>query len=276
MKTYIVSVSGGLSSFGALYRVLQHKSRNQVKAVFADVGTVHDRNGKILEGEDEDVYRFLDDIERVLDFPIERIRNPDYKSVWDTFHKVKMMGSTLRDPCSRLLKRTVLENYIQDNGYTARNSTRVIGFGWMEINRAEKYKAYMDAHNWKCWFPLITKPYWDNTHIAELCTQLGLKVPRLYHLGFSHNNCGGFCVKMGLGQSYDLWKSFPERYAYHEAQEQKFRKENDKDVTILRKGGVPITLKALRKLFEEGYIPDTSQYVGCGGRCLMPEQGEVL
>jgi len=50
--------------------------------------------------------------------------------------------------------------------------------------------------------------------------QFGIKKPYLYSLNFGHNNCGGFCVKAGLGQFKLLYEQLPERYSFHEQQEQ--------------------------------------------------------
>ncbi|MGL5806817.1 MAG: hypothetical protein ACRC11_15490, partial [Xenococcaceae cyanobacterium] len=63
----------------------------------------------------------------------------------------------------------------------------------------------------------------------------GLSPPRLYQLGFAHANCGAFCVKAGKAQFANLLKHFPERYKYHEQQEQEFRELlGRRDIGILR------------------------------------------
>ena len=48
----------------------------------------------------------------------------------------------------------------------------------------------------------------------------GLQPPRLYKMGFPHNNCGGFCVKAGQGQFKKLWDTMPGRYMEVEKKEQ--------------------------------------------------------
>ena len=80
-------------------------------------------------------------------------------------------------------------------------------------------------------------------------TEEGLWLPRLNQLGFSHNNCGGFCCKGGQGHFKKLMKEFPERYAYAEQRENEIR-ETLGDVSMLkdRRGGgnKPLTLSVLR------------------------------
>ena len=47
----------------------------------------------------------------------------------------------------------------------------------------------------------------------------GLQLPRLYSMGFAHNNCGGFRIKAGRASFANLLRRMPERYARHEQQE---------------------------------------------------------
>lgn len=45
----------------------------------------------------------------------------------------------------------------------------------------------------------------------EYLTRLGLKLPTMYHLGYSNNNCIG-CVKGGMGYWNKIRKDFPGRF----------------------------------------------------------------
>ena len=114
------------------------------------------------------------------------------------------------------------------------------------------------------------------SHISKALKELGVDRPRLYDLGFSHNNCGGFCVKAGLGQFAHLLKVLPERYAHHEQKEHEFREFIGKDVSILRdrRGGETqsMTLEAFRGRIEEGeeFSYDT------GWECLCFVETEEL
>jgi hypothetical protein len=95
-------------------------------------------------------------------------------------------------------------------------------------------------------------------------------------MGFSHNNCGGFCVKAGLGHFENLLRAMPERYAYHEAKEQEFREMMGRDdIAILRdrRGGTmrPMTLRVFReRLQAQTMIADKFDIGGCG--CMMPAE----
>jgi hypothetical protein len=98
---------------------------------------------------------------------------------------------------------------------------------------------------------------------------LGIKRPRLYEYGFSHNNCGGFCCRAGQGHFAKLLEQMPERYAYHEQKEQEFIEFIEKDVSMLTKmkKGVKYnyTLKQLREDIEaKSKEIDMDDIGGCG------------
>ena len=66
---------------------------------------------------------------------------------------------------------------------------------------------------------LTLPPYRDKAQLLNEAQSAGLVVPRLYRLGFAHNNCGGECVKGGQAQWIRLLRIFPDRYARAEAAE---------------------------------------------------------
>lgn len=98
--------------------------------------------------------------------------------------------------------------------------------------------------------------------------------PRLYNMGFSHNNCGGFCVKGGQGHFYNLLKQIPERYSYHEAKQEELflilgkrvpfiRRTIDKQINYL-------SLKEFREQIEKDELNNKETLIdimdigGCG------------
>lgn len=261
--TYVVSVSGGLSSAEALRRTLEQKGRENTVAVFADVGSVFE-DGQRVSGEEDDLYRFLDDVERALDFPIYRLRNEKYSDVWDCFIKNRFIGNTRLDVCSKFLKRAPLKEWVSKNFPV---HTMVIGFSWFEPHRAQDYREYVS----NSWFPLMSAPYVDNDQIAATFRAMGVEPSKSYADGFLHDNCGGFCVKMGLGQAYHLWSTRRHRWMYNERKETEFQAFIGKPVTVFRKGQLPISMKILREQFEAGYVPRTAnEKKGCAGRCMIP------
>lgn len=113
-----------------------------------------------------------------------------------------------------------------------------------------------------CW-----KPYTPRMQLDADLADSGILRPRLYDMGFAHNNCGGFCVKAGQGSFALLLEHLPERYAENERKEQEFREFIGKDVAILRdrKGGVtkPLPLSELRGRIEKKQH-DALDIGGCG------------
>ena len=74
-------------------------------------------------------------------------------------------------------------------------------------------------HGWAPWtvrFPMCDPPYLSKEDMLDAARAAGLTPPRLYELGFSHNNCGGVCV--GEAKHWlHLLEVFPDRYAQAEA-----------------------------------------------------------
>jgi hypothetical protein len=110
-------------------------------------------------------------------------------------------------------------------------------------------------------------PYLSKADILKTLVASGIEPPRLYKLGFPHNNCGGFCVKAGQAQFAKLLEHFPDRYRDHERKEWETREIIGSDVTILRdrRGGKtkPMTLTAFRERVEAGETFDRSDWGGC-------------
>ena len=260
MKT-VVFYSGGLSSFLSADIVLQDYGRDDVTLLFTDT---------LIE--DEDLYRFLDETESALGVKITRIA--DGRTPWEVFHDVKMLGNSRIDPCSRILKRELAKKWVKDN-CDPDNDTLIFGIGWEETHRCEAIKR-----NWplSVEFPLIVEQVFDTK--AEALRRLAkynIKPPRLYSMGFHHNNCGGWCIKAGHGQFATLYKTMPERYAEHEQAEQAFRKFIDRDVAIMRerRAGVsrPMTMTEFReRLALKDNQLDLLDQGGCG--CFTDQEQE--
>jgi hypothetical protein len=116
--------------------------------------------------------------------------------------------------------------------------------------------------------------YFDKPELIEWAESEGLTPPRLYSLGFSHNNCGGGCVRAGQGQFKKLLEVMPERFAMWEQKEQEVREYLDKDVAILSevKNGIkkPLPLIELRRRVEDQpQLVDDDDLGGCG--CFFEE-----
>ncbi len=254
--TYIVNVSGGLTSFEALRRTIARHGKENTCAIFADTSI-----------EDEDLYRFLDDQERYFDMKIIRLK--DGRTPWQVMKDRRVITMQFMAPCSQELKREPVERYIKRE--FGASIVRVFGMEWSEIDRMERLRAALLPQ--PVWFPLAERPYVDKCHIAADLEKIGIKVPRLYDLGFTHNNCGGGCVKAGQAHWAHLFYTLPERYDLWETKEEDIRQHLEKNVSILkdRRGGqaTPMSLREFRERLQAGDTDyDKSDWGGCG--CFAP------
>ncbi len=253
---YVVNCSGGLTSAEALRRAVERHGAENTIALFADTRI-----------EDEDLYRFLDDQERA--FGVQIIRIADGRTPFQVWRDERAITIRQMAPCSKVLKRQLLDRWIaehlQPGAYT-----RVFGMDWSEMHRVERLRASLSPA--PTWFPLLDPPLVDKCLIAADFERLGVKPPRLYTLGFAHNNCGGGCVRAGQAHWAHLHHTMPERYARWEQEESDTGAYLGKPVTILkeRKGGRarPLPLAQFRQRLEAGKPYDTSDWGGCG--CFAP------
>lgn len=213
--------------------------------------------------EDEDLYRFNVEASAFLGVPITRIA--DGRTPWQVFFAEGMMGNSRVDLCSRILKRELLDRWHRENCLELA-CTSYIGIDWTESHRLDRLR--LRRPGWKIEAPMTEPELWDKQRMFCELTKIGIEPPRLYKMGFPHNNCGGFCIKAGQAHFAHLLRVMPERYAYHEAQEQKFVTEKAWGQGILkdRTGGktTPLTLKQLRERIEAGKEFDRHEWGGCG------------
>lgn len=237
MNEAVVLFSGGIGSWAATHRLLAHGYEPTL--LFTDT---------LIE--DDDLYRFLDDASADLGLPVTRIA--DGRTPWELFEDEGFIGNTRVDICSRVLKRDLARKWI-DTRYPE-GTTVAVGMDWQEIHRYDRAKPRWEPHNLIA--PLIEPPLLSKQEMIQWARDRDLEPPRLYGLGFPHNNCGGFCIKQGQGAFVRLLQTIPERYAEHETQEEAFRERTGKDVAVLRdrRDGEtkPLTLRQLREEYETG------------------------
>lgn len=248
----VVMFSSGIGSWYAARRVVDRHGTDGLVLLFADTLV-----------EDADNYRFLE--EAAKDVGGELIRIAEGRDPWTVFFDEKFLGNSRIDPCSKILKRRFMRNWMEKN-CRPEETIAYIGIDWTEIHRYEKSKKYWEP--WRVEAPLCERPFADKKQMIREAAVRGLKPPRMYAMGFSHANCQGACVKAGQGQWALLLKTMPDRYAYHESREQEFRAFIGKDVAILKETGAdgkgkPLTLTALRERIENKGEVDLFDIGGC-------------
>jgi hypothetical protein len=254
---YVVMFSGGIGSWASAQRMVNEHGTDNVILLFSDV------KGDSTEphvGEDEDTYRFIDDA--VAQLGCEYVRVADGRTIWEIFADRRFLGNSRQANCSTTGKQIPARKWLKENT-TPETHTIVIGIDWTETHRRPAIvKAYAP---YEVVFPMCDKPYMSKNMMIDWAKEQGLKPPRLYALGFAHNNCGGGCVRSGQGQFKMLLDIMPERFAVWEAKEQEIRDHLGKDVTILKKteNGVTRNL-TLRELRENQQDVDMLDIGGCG------------
>ena len=245
----VVLFSGGIASWAAARRTVDRYGVEGITLLFTDTLT-----------EDEDLYRFLKEAAADIGAPFVTIQ--DGRDIWQIFKDEFFLGNSRADPCSRILKRGMSRSWLDAN---APDAVVVMGYDWTEIHRHERAQAAWAPRLVES--PLIESP--DQTRanwIAELEAR-GIRPPRLYGLGFAHNNCGGGCVKAGVSHFAQLLRVLPDRYAEWERKEEEVRQHIGKDVSILRDradgASKPMTLADLRSRIEAGVSMPLWDVGGC-------------
>lgn len=249
MKHWI-SFSGGLGS--AASALIAHFHGYHFELVMADTGI-----------EDEDLWRFSDDVAKFVGKEIIVLRTG--KTPWSVFEEKRWIGNTRTAHCSEVLKTAPVRRFLDQ--FADPLDPLVLGMKFGELDRIDRAKEKWQPRPVKS---LLCDHGWNNFTVSEVFALIGIKIPRLYEMGFLHNNCGGFCCKAGLKQFATLLETMPGRYAHHEAEMEKtmasigetarpfLRKVVDGKTTYL-------TLREFREKYESGEIKVSPyDHGGCG------------
>jgi len=193
---HIVSLSGGSASAVAANRVIERYESENVTLWFADT-----------LWEDPDLYRFLDDLEKKWDKKI--VRFTDGRNPLEVAEDKKLIPNSFAAPCSHVLKQIPFRDFLKKHNKPV---TVHLGLDFTEEHRHAKPKEiYESIEGVSVDFPLMWKPlpYMGYTKTIE---EWGIEIPRLYKMGFPHNNCGGRCVRQGASEWIRLLKHFPEKF----------------------------------------------------------------
>jgi hypothetical protein len=259
---HIVFFSGGIGSFYTAKRVIEAHGKENVVLLFTDT---------LIE--DEDLYRFMDDAANLFDVPVTKIA--DGRTPWEVFKDVKFLGNSRLAQCSHILKQKTAEKWIKAN-YAPEECILYLGIDWSEEHRTKSPRR-----NWAPYqveFPMCEEPYLSKDEMIEGLTKVGIEIPKLYKMGFSHNNCGGTCVRAGQGHFINLLKQMPERFEQIEKFEKEMQEYLDRDVTILtrtrNKVKQNLSLEQLRTEFQADRTEQIDMFDigGCG--CFVTDDKE--
>lgn len=258
LDAIVVNFSFGIGSFCAAERMCREFGAENVTLLFADT-----------KSEDEDTYNWGHAAAKYLGANLIEIA--EGRTPWQVFEDSGFIGNNRVDPCSKILKRELIDKYMKRN-YNPHRTLRVFGIHWSEYDRFYRVdretgerKGIYPRMIEKGWVhiraPMSEKPLIGYDDMQKIVSDAGLWTQRLYQLGFPHANCSGECVKQGQGGWKLLYRTMPERFNARCDWEEGMRQKLG-NVAILkeRKNGVtvPLPLVELRRRIEEKeYVCDT-------------------
>jgi hypothetical protein len=260
MTKHVVMFSGGIGSWATAKRVAEKHGTDNLVLLFSDV------KGENLSphvGEDEDTYRFIKEAADNVGGKLVTVK--DGRDIWEVFEQTRFLGNSRLAKCSHELKQKPARKWLDEN-CDPKLTIVYVGIDWTETHRVasivKNYQPYTALA------PLTEPPYLNKKEMIAWAESEGLKSPRLYGLGFAHNNCGGGCVRAGQAQFKKLFTVMPERYAVWEEKEEKMR-ELLGDVSILsevvngEKRKLPL-VELRRRVEQQEPLFDELDFGGCG------------
>lgn len=253
----IVSLSGGATSAVCAEKVIQRYGTKDITLWFADTLV-----------EDKDLYRFLLDLERRWGIPIDRHR--EGRTPLQVAEDEHIIPNQKIAPCTFRLKIDLFTQYLVN---AEKPVVVYLGMGWDEKHRMEtprrRYEAFEGV---TVDYPSLWEPV-DRRPPFEIIRSWGLAPPQMYAQGYSHNNCGGACVKQGIKDWVRTLHWKPLLYAYYEEWENRMR-ENPIHANYAfcrdQSGGTvrPLTLTQIRTRYGRALEESPGPEDDAGG-CLQ-------
>lgn len=144
-------------------------------------------NNPVAE-EDADNRRFLKDVEKWLDHPVEFALNkkyPDHRCV-DVWNDRQYMSGPQGAPCTLELKKYARQQWEKHNEV----HWHVLGFTADEAKRAERFKLG-ERDNL---IPVLVDLGITKEQCFKIIAKAGIPLPAIYSMGYPNANCVG-CVK---------------------------------------------------------------------------------
>jgi len=176
--------------------------------------------------EHPDLYRYLADLADYLKTPITE--DSDGRNPEELFRDNHSLANNRMPFCSRVLKAERLQKFARPGDQL------YFGIGVHEIHRAARIRAIYTALGINSHFPLIDKNL-DAEGARKIMAETGIKRPKMYAMGFEHNNCSGGCVRQGARQWRHLLRIAPDIYGERERVERiYFPHTYCKDISLTR------------------------------------------
>lgn len=252
---HIVNMSFGIGSWAAGKLVARKHGVDDLILLFADT-----------KYEDEDTYRW--GREAAANIGGELVEIADGRTPWEVFFDERFLGNSQIDPCSKILKRQLIDRWLLDHFPVQSDVTCYVGLHWSESDRFSRWDKKEQcwrgvlhrfaANGWLVRAPLCEPPLigYDDLHVWAKSE--GMSEQWMYQAGFPHANCGGRCVKQGKNGWKRLYEIRRDRFIECRDKEQEFRRLIGRDdVSIMKETvngvRVPLTLADFEKRLEGGF-----------------------
>lgn len=208
----------------------------------------------VIDEEHPDNERFAAECEAWFGVPIVRLSSEKFgTSIYNVFQKERYIVGVAGARCTRALKKRVREDF-QRHG-----DLHVFGYTAEEQERIDRF---IDANNdIRLWAVLVDKQITHPDCLA-LIERVGIRLPEMYRLGYTHNNCVG-CVKGGAGYWNKIRVDFPAAF--------------DRMAKMERTIGASICRHKGKRTYLDELPPDVGRYddepkIECGIFCERVEK----
>jgi hypothetical protein len=205
-----------------------------------------------MSTEHPDNARFFADVERWIGRKITVIRSDRYKDIDDVFERTRYMAGVKGARCTSELKKLPRE------AFQFASDIHVFGYTADEQKRADDFEK-RNPSLFVEWI-LIDIPT-TKEDCLRILSEVGIRLPEMYGLGFDHNNCLG-CVKATSPTYWNMVRQhFPEVF--------KRRCEQSRAIGVKL-----VRIHNVRRYLDE-LPPDATgpkEDIECGPVCQTPEQ----
>jgi hypothetical protein len=192
MSRIVCQFSCGAASAVATKLVLASHAPSDVLIVNAFITEEH-----------EDNRRFLAECEKWFGHPITVLRDEKYGASTDeVWRRKRYIKGPNGAPCSGELKRKLLKSV------SLPGDVNVLGYTREEWDRFQDIQESFPDVQWRA--PLIERDL-DHDDCLAMVERAGIKLPKMYLLGYDNNNCIG-CCKGGQAYWQNIREDFPVRF----------------------------------------------------------------
>jgi hypothetical protein len=230
---------GGASAVMSKLASIKYKNHPAFEVVYCDTSkSEHPDNG-----------RFLHDVEQWIGREIKLIRHKKWSTVDEVFAAMRYMSGPYGASCTKQLKRLVRIAYqgpgdLHLFGFTSEETDRII-----DLEEAEPDLRF----EW-----ILRDAGLAKGACFRLLSEAGIRLPKMYELGFQNNNCIG-CVK---AQSAGYWNRI--RRHFPDVFDRRVRQSRELGVRLVKING--------KRAFLDELLPTTEpdggeERVTCGPLC---------